>query len=315
MAINFPGSLSRAEIASGLLIRSIKINGAYLLCDEINFNQTQDIEMISDLVQGGPGSAIANIGAKKYSGSITFPLRVVADGSIELAARNLINHAQNPVSALRIDSNHIISHYDLTAENDPTDNNELLSLDSVAVRSLRITGSSSNDIKVSVDFEGMVDIRTGSDTAVSLTQKLGRALTWGDCNLFRSESSMRTVSNFEFSISNEIETPVFIMPYAGASTGRTDQISLIGIKSIKWEGNVDEVIRKGSDHYSHIHGGWIVNDNLTIQIAGLSAEFKVPLYNTAEIPLSSNYIVRKTSWTGMMKPNRPLSANGLITFT
>jgi hypothetical protein len=136
MAINFPGSLSRAEIASGLSIRSIKINGAYLLCDEINFNQTQDIEMISDLVQGGPGSAIANIGAKKYSGSITFPLRVVADGSIELAARNLINHAQNPVSALRIDSNHIISHYDLTAENDPTDNNELLSLDSVVVRSL-----------------------------------------------------------------------------------------------------------------------------------------------------------------------------------
>ena len=45
------------------------------------------------------------------------------------------------------------------------------------------------------------------------------------------------------------------------------------------------------------------------------AKFKVPLYNTAEIPLSSNYIVRKTSWTGMMKPNRPLSANGLITFT
>ncbi len=315
MAINFPGSLSRAEIASGLLIRSIKVNDAYLLCNDININQTQEIDTVSDLVQGGPGQAISNIGAKKISGSLSFPLRVIGDGSIELAARNLINHAQNPVNALRIDSNHILSFLGITAENHPTDDNSLLSLDSVAIKSLSINGSSESEIKVSVDFEGMIDARLSSDTVVTSTDKLGRALTWGDCTMFRSESSMRSVSNFELNLTNEIETPVFLMPYMGAATGRTDQIGLIGIKSIKWTGKVEEIIRKGADYYTHIHGGWIVNDNLTIDIAGLRAVFRVPLFNVAEIPLSSNFISRNTSWTGLMKPNLPMTSNQLISFT
>ena len=315
MAIVFPGSLSRAEIASGLLIRSVKINGAYLLCNDININQTQEIDTLSDLVQGGPGQAVSNIGAKKFTGSLSFPLRVMGDGSVELAARNLINHVQNPINPLRIDSNHILSYLGITAENHPTDDNSLLSLDSLAIKSLSINGSVDSEIKVSVDFEGMIDLRTSSDTVTTNNDKLGRALTWGDCNIFRSESSMRSVSNFELSLTNEIETPVFLMPYMGASTGRTDQIGLIGIKSIKWTGNVEEVIRRGADYYSHIHGGWIVNDNLTIEIAGLRAIFKVPLFNVAEIPLSANFIVRKTSWTGLMKPNLPMTSNQLISFT
>ena len=33
------GTVINKYVASGLLIRSIKVNGAYLLCDEINFNQ------------------------------------------------------------------------------------------------------------------------------------------------------------------------------------------------------------------------------------------------------------------------------------
>ena len=74
MAINYPGVLNQAELATELLIRSIKINGQYLLCEDINFNQTQEIEASSDYIQGGPGTAIANIGAKKFTGSISFPI-------------------------------------------------------------------------------------------------------------------------------------------------------------------------------------------------------------------------------------------------
>jgi hypothetical protein len=39
----YPGSLTRAEIATGLLVRSVKINGNYLLVDNCTINQVQQI--------------------------------------------------------------------------------------------------------------------------------------------------------------------------------------------------------------------------------------------------------------------------------
>ena len=315
--MGFPGTLTKAEIATGLLIRSIKVNGDYLLCNECSFNQTQEIDTLDSLVQGGPGRAIANIGAKKFTGSLKFPLRYLKDGTFDPAVKKLINHAQNPISVLKIDSNHILTHYDITDEDHSTDNNELLSIDAVVVKSLTVSCENSGTVSVSAEIEGMIDTRANSDYVVPNSEQgyLGRALTWGDCNAFRAESSMRTVSNLEFSIENSIETPVFLPSYiSGMATTRTDQIGLIGVKSVKWSGKVEEFVRKGSDLNTYIHGGWMVSENLTLYFGTMKVLFTVPLFNITEMPASSSVFKRTVTWTGLTKPNTPLSAGQLITF-
>lgn len=315
MAINYPGVLNQAELATGLLIRSIKINGQYLLCEDINFNQTQEIEASSDYIQGGPGTAIANIGAKKFTGSISFPIRVSTGGTLDPAFLEILSHSQNPVSALTIDTNHLVSHYNITAEDLATDNNALLKIDAAVIKSLKISGSNQG-LSASIELEGMLDSNTAANGVVPNSELAyqGRKLSFADCSVYREEASMRTVSSFEINLTNEIETPTFINPYLPLAQTRSDQIGLIGIKSIKWAGQVEEVMRKGVGFYSFIHGGWMVNENLTLKIGPITTLFKVPLFNISEQPLSSGLMVRKTSWTGLIAPNRPLSSNGLFSY-
>lgn len=315
MAINYPGVINQGELATGLLIRSIKINGKYLLCDEINFNQTQEIEASSDYIQGGPATAISNIGAKKFTGSISFPIRVSTGGTLEPSFLEILSHSQNPVSALTIDTNHLVSHYNITAEDSATDNNALLKIDAAVIKSLKISGSNQG-ISASIEVEGMLDTNTAANGVVPNSEAgyQGRKLIFADCSVYREESSMRTVSSFEINVTNDIETPTFINPYLPLAQTRSDQIGLIGIKSIKWSGQVEEIMRKGVGFYSFIHGGWMVNENLTINIGPISALFRVPLFNISEQPLSPGLMVRKTSWTGLIAPNRPLTSNGLFTY-
>ena len=66
-----PGSLTRAEYATGLLVRSVKVNGYYLLLDNCSLNQNQEIETSEKYLQGGPGQSVSIIDAKKISGQIS----------------------------------------------------------------------------------------------------------------------------------------------------------------------------------------------------------------------------------------------------
>lgn len=72
----YPGNLNRLEVATGLLLRSLNVNNYYLFVEECTINQTQEIDISHQYIQSGPGSAIANIGAKKFEGNITCPIRV-----------------------------------------------------------------------------------------------------------------------------------------------------------------------------------------------------------------------------------------------
>jgi hypothetical protein len=49
----FPGILKRAELATGLLIKSICVNGDYLVVDSCDINQTQESD-VKNYIQGGP---------------------------------------------------------------------------------------------------------------------------------------------------------------------------------------------------------------------------------------------------------------------
>ena len=313
--MSYPGSLSRVQFATGLLIRSVKVNGNYLLVDNCTINQTQEIDMNKLYIQGGPGTAVANIGAKKFTGELSFPIRVDKDNFLDPAVKVILQHAENPIYTLRLDTNHMLSYLGLTAENGGTDNNELLTLDQMVLKNLTISCSTDDQIKVSASFEGMIDVRSDSDYAVPNENRvMGRSLTWGDCDAARYQSTMRTISNFNLQINNEIETPAFLLPYEGTGTTRSDQVTLIGIKETKWTGEYSEFVRVGAELETHIHGGWMVNENMQFNIGPITATYNVPLFQIAELPLTSKILTRKTKWNAMISPAQPLKQGGLFTF-
>jgi hypothetical protein len=313
----YPGILSRAEFATGLITRSVKINGFYLLVDQCSINQTQDIDTDNNFIQGGPGSSISNLQSKKITGSLSCPIRVNDQFQLEPAIKEILNHAQNPVRALIMDTNHLLVYNDITAENGGTDNNQLLKIDSMVVSSLNITCSQNDFANMTVNFEGMIDSSQNSEYAVPANfDVLGRALTWGDCNASREESSMRTITSFTLTITNQIETPVFLIPYQEEGSGlvstRSDQIQLLGITGIKWTGSMTELLRSGVELNTFIHGGWMQGENLTFKIGPITASYITPLFKISQLPLTSSVLTRTTEWSTLMRPDRPSSPNGLF---
>lgn len=317
--MSYPGNLTRAEFATGLITRSVKINGYYLLVDNCSINQGQTIDALNNFLQGGPAPSVTTYDVKKISGQITCPIRINNEGEIDQAIIEIINHAQNPISPLELDTNHILLHRYLTSGSHPTDNNELLKIDNLVVTSLTISCSNNEIVNLQANFEGMIDDFTNSDYAVpDENDLLGRALSWGDCNAFRSESSMRQITGFSISLNNELESQAFLSafncPNTGLSPTRTDQVSIIGIKSVKWGGDLTELVRSGSDLNTFIHGGLMENENLTFEIGPMTVLFRNPLFKITQLPLSSSVLTRKTEWSAVLKATEPLSPNKLITF-
>lgn len=314
----YPGILTRAEFATGLITRSIKINGHYLLVDNCNINQTQEIDTVNNFIQGGPGASVSNIQAKKVTGTISCPVRVNDQFILEPAITDILRHAQNPVTALSMDTNHLLVHRSLTAEDGGTDNNQLLRIDSMLVTSLSLTCSQNEAANLQISFEGMIDSSTNSDYALPGNfDVLGRALTWGDCDAFREESSMRTITSFTLTITNTVETPVFLIPYQDEGSGlvstRDDQIQFLGISSVKWTGSFTELLRSGVELNNFIHGGWMQGENLTFKIGPITANYITPLFKISQLPLTSSVLTRTTEWSTLMSPNRPSYENGVFT--
>ena len=313
----FPGILTRAEFSTGLNTKSICVNGNYLIVEDCNINQDQE-HNLNNYIQGGPAYAIYNLGAKKYTGSVSFPLRVDQDGNLESASRILLQYAAKPMSALRIDTHHLLSSRTTTVINPGTDNNKNLSLDSVVITSLKLSASENNKIMVNLDITGMVDVERESTFDFSTDFILGRALSWAECNASRKESSMRTTSSIEVQIENELVTPVFLMPYLSSIgsgvTESNDQIELIGVQSTKWTGSFAEVIRNGVDLNTFIHGGLMHDSNLILQFGPVTATFPNPVFKIGQTPLTAQIIRRTTEWAGINKPDASMNDSGLFTF-
>ena len=311
--MSFPGLLQRAEYGTGLLVRSIKIDGQYLLVERCTLNQTQDIDTNTAYIQGGPLNSISEFNAKKITGEISFPIRIDYDGNLDPATKILLQHAEKPTSALTIDTNHLLMHYGITAEDGSTDNNELLKITTAVVSSLTISASPGQEIKLTATFEGMLDSVTASDYVVPEdSDYLGRALTWGDFRVSREESSMRNVNDASITITNSIETPSFFIPYP--STVRNDHINLVGVRGVKWTGKVSELVRLGAELDTFIHGGWMLYENLTLSFGPITTTFNNPLFKISQSPLTASVLTRSIDWTGLTNPARPLTSGGLFTF-
>lgn len=305
-----PDRFSANEAATGLLVKGIKINGHYLIVENCNVFPVQEVDQ-AYYIQGGPRSAIADIGVKHVEGEISCPVRVDKDGELEPAVIELLKNAQTPATALMIETNHVLSDLSITAENGGTDNNQLLTLDCCVISSLSLSASFDAGVKIRASIIGMIDARQETDIiAPPNGYLLHRQLSFADCDISRYQSDMRTVDDFEIKIDNKVELVKFLM----TPGERTDQPALLGVTSCKWGGYFQEVLRRGAEAETFIHGGFMVGENLEFQIGNINATIAVPLFKIGEQPLTANVIKRRTDFFAQIPPALDNNAGDLFRY-
>jgi len=298
-----PGMMSRLEPATGLLVRGVSVNGKYLLTDSCDVYPRQDMKM-EWFVQGGNLPGVANIGKKWVEGQIVCPVRVDRNGNIEPAVQAILENAHYPYKGLKLDTNHTLSFFGLTAENGGTDGNEMLSFDCLVVKDLSLKGAPGQGVKLTVSFIGTIEERKSSWlVAPPENYILGRALEWVDCNTSRYESEMRTVIASEVTIKNEIDMRVFLNPISTTASQRSDQVQVMGVKKSEWGGSFSEFLRLGAERHTYIHGGWMVNENLIMEFGPIIARIPVPLFQLGEQPFAAKVLKRSTKFWSQKRPN------------
>lgn len=299
----FPGYTSRMESATGLLVRGVLVNGYYLLCDSCDVYPRQDIKM-DWYVQGGPKQSIANMRERWVEGKIICPVRVNENYEVEQAVREILTNAQYPNRPIKLDTNHALAHLNLTSKYPGTDNNELVTFDTMIVKSLTLKATPAEGVKLEVEFVGMVEERRASFLVEPPDGTLlGRALAWGDCSASRYESSMRTVSSIQVYIKNQESRHVFLNPAGTPVENRSDNNQILGVKGVDWGGSYIETLRRGVETHTYIHGGWMVNENLILEFGPIYARIPVPLFKPAEQPLTPKLFLRTTTFWAQSRPN------------
>jgi hypothetical protein len=305
-----PGLNSRMEVATGFLIRHVRINGNPIFIDRFDVQPKQEIE-VKWYIQGGPRASISNIGKKWVEGQMSFPARVDRDGLLPQAIRDILINSEYPIESLRIDTNHTLSYMGITAENGGSDDNTLLSLDDVVVRSCTISVSPNSEVKINVSFFGTIDANIAGNYVTPEDTEIGRKLTWNDCDASRYSSAMRTVSLLEFTIENTIEDAVFL---TAMDEQRSDQIKLFGVKQCKWSGRYEEILRLGAETENFFHGGWKVGENVKFDFGGIKFYTRVPLFEMTDQPLTASMIVRKSKFISLTSPSQSNQQGKLIYF-
>ena len=242
---------------------------------------------------------------------MSFPVRVDRDGLLPQAIRDILINSEYPIESLRIDTNHTLSYMGITAENGGSDDNTLLSLDDVVVRSCTISVSPNSEVKINVNFFGTIDANITGNYITPEDTEIGRKLTWNDCDASRYSSAMRTVSLLEFTIENTIEDAVFL---TAMDEQRSDQIKLFGVKQCKWTGRYEEILRLGAETENFFHGGWKVGENVKFDFGGIKFFTRVPLFEMTEQPLTASMIVRKSKFISLTSPSQSNQQGKLIYF-
>ncbi|MBS1722303.1 MAG: hypothetical protein JSS66_04765 [Armatimonadetes bacterium] len=297
----------------------------------MNFEHEVDLKTY---IQGGPNSSIVDMGKKVLKGQIVLPVRVDRDGALEMATRRLLSAAHDPSASITLDTNHILSYSRIAADNGQggDSDNELLSLDCMVIEELSLTAAPDTGVKLTVSFTGMVDARAPADlVAPPSSFLLGRTLSFQDCDCSRLASAMRNVVSFNVTVRNKIIAPAFIPPcdvdnratsWSGTSPNQPadwafmpEQPLILGIEEVRWGGDFQEVLRKGGDTETHMHAGWIQDEDLTFTFGPARAVFKVPLYKVSRVPLVAGILNRKTEFMGVVKPSRLNSPTSLFFFS
>lgn len=310
----FSNLTNRIEPATGLLLNSIKINGNYVIVEDFNFAQDQEIDQNEPFIYGGPAHAIANIGKKFIEGDFTFPLRVDQNGTLESAAQAVLQCAEQTNLGLTIESENTISYPTLTNFNTPTVNNVIIMMTPIKVKNLTIFASSEGEsIKCKVSFFGSIDSITGVST-FSGTVPLGRALTWRDTSASRLSNELRAVSAFQIEIIQEVEGYYFLGN--DINNPPTNEFpALFGAKTFTCKGFYEEFVRMGLQPYSYVHGGFMFGENIQMNFGSINATILNPLFKISKQKISKTVYKRKVEFFSLMTPTTPETAGAVFNFT
>ena len=303
---SFPQNQSRMEPATGLLVRSILVNGQYLLCSNCSLNPTQDMEQIW-LIQGGPGAAIADIGAKWITGQISVPVRVDREGNLEPGIIEILNNSDTPTRPVRIDTNHVLSHNGtLTAYDGGTDDNELVSLDTCLIKECVISAEKGKGVSLIVSIEGMIELRNPSALISPPDNYLEkRQIAWSECDASRGESDMRMVEEVKITFKNNTTLKKFITPFDPNNpyySHQQDQVNVIGVHGVQREGSFKEIMRLGVEKETYIHGGFMVGENLVLKFGPFSVTIFCPLFKISQQQYTPSILYRNTEFLAQISP-------------
>lgn len=308
--VNTPGPFNRFEPSTGILVRGVRVNGHYIIVDECSLGVEQEID-VKHYVQGGPRAAVADIGKRIIQGKIVCPARVDYAGNLESAIAELIRVAEDPRRRLTIDTNHSLTFAGLPAESGGTDDNELLSFNNVAISELVVDSTPDRGVMVTATIKGAISSRVAADLVAPPTSYLlGREISWMDCDTWRDESAMRVVSGFSVTLVNDVQMPVFIPPIhsdnrADTSPGNQpwepdyafmpDHPWVVGVASSTWTAQYEELLRSGAETHTHMHGGFMVGEDVTFKFGPFRAVLRAPLFKASQNPLTPGVMKRTTS--------------------
>lgn len=310
--VESPGQLFNIEPATGLLVRGININGHYLFTSSFNVFPIQQVDQ-NWYVQGGPRATIAKFGMRHIEGTCEFPIRIDRNGHLEQAVLDILLHTQNPTTALVVDTNNVLSTLDIVSDFGGTDNNDLLTLDCMAIDTLDIKATPNEGVIINVTFTGTINTRNKSAYIVPPDGfMLGRELSFADCNIERIKSSMDNCISMHIFIKNNLKKPVFILSYPLIE--RKDMPDFILTTGTQWGGYYEEFLRRGNDTETYIHGGFMPLSNLTLKFGPISAKYITPVYKVGQQPFTASLLKRKTEFFAQTYPMLNNPAGDLFTF-
>lgn len=313
--MEFPNNINNIEASTGLLLKSISVNGYYLFVESCNIMVQQEISP-EWFLQAGPRASIFKYGNRVISGNIKTPIRIDGDGKIETSIQQILLHAQNPDSTLIINTNHNLITDKIIADScDGVQDNHLLSFKCMAIKELSINASLTSEMLLNIDLIGVLDTRDESSfIGPSDGYMLGRTLTLADCRLNRTNSLINTLTEISINIQNKLEPNVYITPKIN-NIDRTDLPEYLKLFGTVWEGSFEQFLRRGIEASNYIHGGSFANANLTLDFANVSVLFKQPLFKTTEQPFSKDILKRKSSFYSQNSPNLHNASEDMFTIS
>lgn len=300
---------TRLELGGGILALGVMIDTEfYLLCTKVSVAPVQEIKAEPDeYVQGGDFTSIANIGPKKIEGTLSFPLLLESDGSVNPAVKRMLEKAQHPDTPLSIDTNFTYTHLGLTAESEATDNNALIAFDCCVIKKLTLSCQEKGKAEITATILGMIDSKRPSafvdvTDAFLANSSLRRVPDYRDCDAFRENSELRSVTSIEITLENRFATPCFIPPLEATAEDRSEQINLIVPTGRKWSGGYTERIPRRWGRESYAHGGWMVNQNLVLAFGPVESLTPHPLFDTSTQDISATQNERAVKFTSIQSP-------------
>lgn len=288
--------------------RLIAVNDIPIFLEEPFVGHPEQTAEARKYVQGGPRTAIYYVGAKMVKGSFRFPVCLSPDGGLDPAAEELLRCAEYPLRPLHIDTNYLLSKYNITVDTldwsgDPNlgfDVYQRMAIVDCVITELKLTVPNEGPAMIDVKFLGapsLTDAAVVADPASSALMR--RAIVYADCDvhLQTPEFHWDTARSFEMTISNEVEPIIVLMNPNPPVEQWTDLPREFEVGETKISGQIIESVDRGAiaDESEVLPSGGLMGQRLTFDLSGVVLmEFPLVVMHLTEQPIGRGMLERTT---------------------